>query len=595
MKNYKLHSEDAESFTVNHPDGSNFKVAKKGLGKSTIDKIKGIGFQKMAEGGITQAPEEPAATPAPAPGMDINNLNLPPVDPKQKWIQDRVDFYQKQDNPNLYGQVSGGFNGPEEAQRKAQQDAVDYFGKEKEIAKNKTDFAAFEAQQRIGQDMAYNDKAKELGLPLRPLPQTQLTSALGTVGGAGQAGGTPGAGATAGSGVSQELPGLAKSKVDSSPPGAGMMGQMFGQAMRGIGEEEKAATSLAGQQQKLYNNYVGAEQQRQVTYESNMKGLLDEQKSLQTEYANGKIDPRSYWNNLSTGSKIGTAVGLILGGIGAGMTHGPNAALEMVKKNIDQDIEAQKQNLEKKGNLLNVNFKKYGNMQAAETATRLQHLGILNAQLQQAAAQSGSMQAKAHADMARFEVQKAMMPMMQQMAMYQTTSQLYGTGGGQAGIPQDQTPTFLLQNPEMAKKMVPVGGRYYSANSEEEGSQLRNAEAMVSPVFDTLRKIDDLGPSAIIPGTKSNLAAHAYRSDLAEKLAMLKGASIGNKRISPEMVKGAEEQIKDPTKFNQLLNGGIKNQILFKDLEDDIENQRRTKLIGYKGVSKYKSFKKAGE
>jgi hypothetical protein len=54
------------------------------------------------------------------------------------------------------------------------------------------------------------------------------------------------------------------------------------------------------------------------------------------------IDPNRYWNNKSTGQKLLAGLALALGGFGAGLTGGRNHALDIINKEIDADLNAQK-------------------------------------------------------------------------------------------------------------------------------------------------------------------------------------------------------------------------------------------------------------
>jgi hypothetical protein len=108
-----------------------------------------------------------------------------------------------------------------------------------------------------------------------------------------------------------------------------------------------------------------------------------------------KIDPRHFWDSKSIGSKAMAGIGMILSGIGAGLTHGPNLAVQFIQKQVDQDIEAQKANLGKKENLLGYMFKKYGNIQDAAVATRAYLTATLAGQVGLAGARAGSQQALA--------------------------------------------------------------------------------------------------------------------------------------------------------------------------------------------------------
>lgn len=58
-----------------------------------------------------------------------------------------------------------------------------------------------------------------------------------------------------------------------------------------------------------------------------------------------KIDPNRMWTNKSVGDKILASIAIALGGIGAGLTGGKNTALELLQREIDRDIEAQKLNI----------------------------------------------------------------------------------------------------------------------------------------------------------------------------------------------------------------------------------------------------------
>ncbi len=67
----------------------------------------------------------------------------------------------------------------------------------------------------------------------------------------------------------------------------------------------------------------------------------------------GNITPKTYqslFDNKDTLGKIGTLFGLMVSGAGSGLAHQPNMVLDMMNKEIDRDLEAQKQNKENKLN-----------------------------------------------------------------------------------------------------------------------------------------------------------------------------------------------------------------------------------------------------
>lgn len=67
--------------------------------------------------------------------------------------------------------------------------------------------------------------------------------------------------------------------------------------------------------------------------------------AFQQDLANRHIAPETYkslFAKKDTLGKIGTIFGLLVSGAGAGLTHSPNAVLEMMNKEIDRDLDAQK-------------------------------------------------------------------------------------------------------------------------------------------------------------------------------------------------------------------------------------------------------------
>jgi hypothetical protein len=79
----------------------------------------------------------------------------------------------------------------------------------------------------------------------------------------------------------------------------------------------------------------------------NTKNELDnEAKAWEQDLQNGHIKPETYselFGKKDTLGKVGTLFGLMLGGVGSGLTHQPNAVMAMMDKEIANDFDAQKQ------------------------------------------------------------------------------------------------------------------------------------------------------------------------------------------------------------------------------------------------------------
>lgn len=70
-----------------------------------------------------------------------------------------------------------------------------------------------------------------------------------------------------------------------------------------------------------------------------------DEKFAQIEAA--KVDPKRWWAEKDTGSKIGIALAMGFGAFGAALTHGPNYALEQITKAKDADVDAQIRDVDK--------------------------------------------------------------------------------------------------------------------------------------------------------------------------------------------------------------------------------------------------------
>lgn len=112
-------------------------------------------------------------------------------------------------------------------------------------------------------------------------------------------------------------------------------------------------------------------------YEDLAKKRVESDSKFLTNYASNPINAQRYMDNMGTGQKIATAVGIILGGLGE---HG-NAALDMLNKTINNDIEAQKSNQSANQNMWKMNHESLGDQMAANLATRNNMLDIAKYQM----------------------------------------------------------------------------------------------------------------------------------------------------------------------------------------------------------------------
>jgi hypothetical protein len=154
--------------------------------------------------------------------------------------------------------------------------------------------------------------------------------------------------------------------------------------------EAKTQGKIANAQVAQYNK--AAEQQADIESDYTARVTeLDNQRNEVVKFLNDNpVDANRFMNSKSTGGKVATAIGLILGGIGSGLQGGkPNIALEFLNKQIDNDIRAQIENRHGKENLLSHLERKYGNETTAKAVLQSTLQTKLANQINKAALESG--------------------------------------------------------------------------------------------------------------------------------------------------------------------------------------------------------------
>ena len=292
---------------------------------------------------------------------------------------------------------------------------------------------------------------------------------------------------------------------------------------------------------------------------------------VMADIASTKIDPHRFWDSRTTGQKVATGIGLILSGMGSGLTGQPNLAAQFLQRTIDQDIEAQKANLDKKNNLVGWMMKKYGNVQTAAQAATAYQLAALAGQVQLAADRSGDMTAKANALALKSQLQTAAVGAMSQIIQgrYQNAMQRYGLelnrwmyermgqalqggagGGGGEYLPSRAPPPLGADptNPlkftvearkDAAERTVPgPGGRPFLAYDKTVAEKVRPAIAAATTAKDLLGQMQYLRTHASgLPGTDAADVYGKTRRLFAEQWAM----TLGQTSLSDTQFKNLEE------------------------------------------------------
>jgi len=191
---------------------------------------------------------------------------------------------------------------------------------------------------------------------------------------------------------------------------------------------------------------------------------------INKEIISKKIDPNRYMANMSTFGKVATALGLILGGIGQGMTGGKeNLALRMLEKSIDNDLDAQREELGKKNNLLTAYYRMYGDIQQARAAAKATALQVVQMQAHAISEQSRSQQALKQNELLQAQLETKKQQEISRKAQVVMDQNLSQALKDQTAVPSsDQVYDYIYRNvPEKQQKETIQAYNDYSKAMEQ--------------------------------------------------------------------------------------------------------------------------------
>jgi hypothetical protein len=287
-------------------------------------------------------------------------------------------------------------------------------------------------------------------------------------------------------------------------------------------------------------------------------------------YLNYKINPNHVWQSKDAGQKALSIIGILLSGIGSGLSGQPNMAMQVLNNEIDRDIDAQKNTGGKLQNLYSMNLERYHNQQAADNATRLQMLNAFGSQLQMYGMKQQGVQAQGNfqAAMNNIELEKAKYK--QQLAVFGAQQQ--ATSG--AGLPSN-FPTELLPK-EFSEKLVNVPGPNGTtvkvpAQDKTAADEFRKSEAEMNMLQDRIQNaknfITEKGWSPGYGPWDSTDSAQAR--GIHEGIKSSLGALFGFKRLSGEDVKIFEGMASPPGQLNKAAA-----LVQYNELENRIKERR---------------------
>lgn len=369
--------------------------------------------------------------------------------------------------------------------------------------------------------------------------------------------------------------------VPQAPTGSFMQGAQ--DKMLGMAAEADILGKQGNAEAKILERNAKLQQDAMRSFEENTKSNMAAVKDLADDYQAGHIDPNRLMSSKDTLGKIGTAIGLLLGGIGGGLLGQENPALKLLNQQIERDIEAQRAELGKKENLLKFNLQQFGNMKDATEMTRAMQAGIVASKLQAEAAKVKDPLAKARLLQAAGEYEaNVIAPTIQKMSARQALNS--AMSGGQ----EDQLNAAISQmeaiDPEAVKaikeNIIPGVG---IAKNKDDVKTIKEVEERKKNIHTATLQLQKLIKDA---GTFDIFGSHNDDIDrLADQIATdMAKLQDPNSVARPGEVEMVKKTLANPGIFQQDKTAMDKLEHFKADVE-----RRANNALEARGIQRFKS------
>ena len=327
--------------------------------------------------------------------------------------------------------------------------------------------------------------------------------------------------------------------------------------LAGIQGGAAAQGALGKAQAGILNQGASGLQKIDSDLKANTDVLHDKLNKVEEAAANGQIDPGRFYNNLDTGQKIATGIGLILGGIGAGLTHGQNPVLEMINNAINRDVDAQKADLNNKHSLVAAYQHDLGNREdAAKMATASLQTQTIN-KLNAAAANAQTPIQAAAAQQAAGILKQQVAQTVGGLAAKQT---LLGGVSGPEGT-TGQAPANDIDPAVKINYLIPPN---LQSKALDELNDYKHVQNVNNSMLDTFDKMAKFGYSNYFPGGDYDISKYNSLKSDVDKLTKDTAGRVTP--ISVELLSGLYPERGDTasdiafkrTQFQSLINRDIK-------------------------------------
>lgn len=293
------------------------------------------------------------------------------------------------------------------------------------------------------------------------------------------------------------------------------------------------------------------QQQREVERQQFLDKEMSEYKKIEQTALDSTVDPTRFWASKSTGQKVMASIGLFFGGIAQGFGAAKNPAQEILQNAIQNDIDAQKSEIEKlkdigsaKRNLYGQFLERFKDTRQAEAATKLTMLQKVEMQMKEVAARHKAPEIQASALKAQGELQvlkNAALMQFEQAAQAKQQIQLRGGAQLPAGIDIEEL------SPDQRDRYVPGVGL---ASTKEGAKEVREFKSTVDTVNSG---IQDLIGFTTKTGDSLNPADRARAQATASMLVgQLRLPIVGPGAVTERELELLQSIVADPTKIMSL-------------------------------------------
>ena len=297
-----------------------------------------------------------------------------------------------------------------------------------------------------------------------------------------------------------------------------------------------AATAVAT---KAHDDQMSALEQEHFDKMTKMQNDVDDKlsqvDSLAQDYSNNHtIDPKRYWTDKSAFQKVLAGIAMTVGGVASGMGHQPNYAYDVINKAIDQDIDAQKFNIDQKkgaldaqGHMLNQLMNVTNNREQAFDALRAIKKDSLVRYLDTLAAQNPNLN-------------------VQELKAKLQLSAMDDKNRFSQGAYQNAYQSYMYQNPALMQsaKSVTMNGQNYMAYDEPSAKEARQVIPLIQQGKELLGELKQLRKQT---GGETGLPFVSNH------------AAIGDAYAKARTVQNIIKQLQNVTRATEDAKGDMKN------------------------------------